>query len=265
MPPTVTPIQTTPASKSLSSSPTSLLSTPITASQQVESALAPYTRHMTLFPLDTHMKTRFLIVGVGAIGSWVARFLVQSGAQHIQLVDPDVVSVENLSPQGYLARQIGAKKVIALSETLYEINPKLPAITVSPALFAPKALAPADVVFQCTDSMDARKDIFMWARENCKLFLDGRMAAEAMTLHSWYPGRKWDYRDSLFPQSEASIESCTARSTNYNAANAASILISFYVAWLKNRPLPHTYKMDFLTWTSEVENDKTWPKGSPTI
>jgi len=61
-----------------------------------------------------------LIVGLGAVGSWVAVNLVQSGVRTIVLMDEDVVDVSNLHRQfGYTETDVGRKKVDVLEERIH--------------------------------------------------------------------------------------------------------------------------------------------------
>lgn len=65
-----------------------------------------------------------LIVGLGAVGTWVACNLVQSGVQKLILMDADTVDLSNLHRQfGYVEEDIGEKKVDALEKHLKEYNP----------------------------------------------------------------------------------------------------------------------------------------------
>lgn len=60
-----------------------------------------------------------LIVGLGAVGSWVACTLAQSGVKSFIVLDPDTVDVSNLHRQfGYTEKDIGRLKVDALADAL---------------------------------------------------------------------------------------------------------------------------------------------------
>lgn len=64
-----------------------------------------------------------LIIGLGAVGSWVACNLVQSGVTKIYLMDADKVDETNLHRQfGYRYSDIGCYKVDALERRLKEYN-----------------------------------------------------------------------------------------------------------------------------------------------
>lgn len=60
-----------------------------------------------------------LIIGLGAVGSWVACDLVQSGVKNIILMDADVVDISNLHRQfGYMENDIGRYKTDVLEARL---------------------------------------------------------------------------------------------------------------------------------------------------
>ena len=61
-----------------------------------------------------------LIIGLGAVGTWVAANLVQSGVKKIVLMDKDVVEASNLHRQfGYTEKDIGRKKADVLEERIH--------------------------------------------------------------------------------------------------------------------------------------------------
>lgn len=67
-----------------------------------------------------------MIIGVGAVGSWVAANLVQSGVRNLILMDPDKVDQSNLHRQfGYFDGDEGNYKVDVLEQRLLEYNNKI--------------------------------------------------------------------------------------------------------------------------------------------
>lgn len=67
-----------------------------------------------------------LIIGLGAVGSWIAATLVQSGITHLILVDNDDVEITNLHRQwGYCLSDVGKPKVVVLRDRLKAMNDKL--------------------------------------------------------------------------------------------------------------------------------------------
>lgn len=64
-----------------------------------------------------------LIIGLGAVGTWVACNLVESGIENIHLLDPDEVDITNLHRQyGYNLEDIGKNKTDALEARLKKYN-----------------------------------------------------------------------------------------------------------------------------------------------
>ena len=63
-----------------------------------------------------------LIVGVGAIGSWISLLLAQSGVKSFTLCDPDIVKPNNLNRSLFMNSDIGKKKTEAIIGRLKDIN-----------------------------------------------------------------------------------------------------------------------------------------------
>lgn len=75
---------------------------------------------------DALRSARVVVVGLGAVGSWVACCLVQTGVRRLVLMDPDVVELSNLHRQlGYRTSDVGRPKVDALSDALMRYRPDL--------------------------------------------------------------------------------------------------------------------------------------------
>ena len=87
--------------------------------------------HKNLLDMWNNIRhSKVLIVGLGAVGSWVACNLAQSGVGTLLLMDPDDVDITNLHRQfGYTEEDIGKKKTEALAERLKKYNENLNVIT----------------------------------------------------------------------------------------------------------------------------------------
>ena len=73
---------------------------------------------------DKLRKSTVLVIGLGAVGTWVACNLVQSGVTSFIVMDPDVVEESNLHRQfGYVEADIGRPKVDALADALKRYSP----------------------------------------------------------------------------------------------------------------------------------------------
>ncbi|MDP0506041.1 MAG: ThiF family adenylyltransferase [Fusobacterium sp. JB019] len=70
-------------------------------------------------------KSKVLVIGIGAVGSWIAANLIQSGVENLILMDNDKIEISNLHRQwGYIEEDIGKFKVEVLKKRLLDINEK---------------------------------------------------------------------------------------------------------------------------------------------
>lgn len=180
-----------------------------------------------------------VIVGVGAIGSQLAEQLAKMGVRRFILLDPDCVSPENLSVQGFYEDELYAAKVHAVFDRIKRINSQTEVTCRVGPWTSDKSeeLVPADsVIFSCVDSMNVRRRLYEteFGRRRQLAFFDGRMAAENLEVYCVTradPDSIAEYRKSLFPQAEMFQESCTAKATIYCASIAAGILTALYKQW----------------------------------
>lgn len=64
-----------------------------------------------------------VIVGLGAVGTWISALLVQDGVEKLTLIDNDIVDITNLHRQfGFSESDIGKKKTDCLEKRLKEFN-----------------------------------------------------------------------------------------------------------------------------------------------
>lgn len=105
-----------------------------------------------------------VILGVGAVGSWIATQLCQSGIGRFVLVDDDTVERSNLNRSLFTQIDVGQPKVDALVQRLKCINPRLEARVLRQRITDASELAvmlenigPSAIVVNCADfpSVDA--------------------------------------------------------------------------------------------------------------
>lgn len=208
------------------------------------------TRYQALMPTFGPQPT-CLIVGVGAIGSHLAKMLAHSGlCSTLRIIDYDTVSEENLGPQCYLPSQVGTLKVAALKDELARINPSL-TVDVSPLKFRPSDLLlndrPFDYLFIAVDSMSVRHQI---GTEAIKLFphlialIDARMGAEVVQLLTFDTP---DYLSTIFPDAESVPLPCSARATPHCPAIAAGLMHHHFTKFLRKQPCPKAICLDLGT------------------
>lgn len=103
---------------------------------------------------------RVAVIGCGGTGSSVAEQLVRLGLRHLVLVDPDMVSISNITRvYGSTAADIDRPKVHVLADHLVRIAPDLDVQTMKSMILiesTAQALKTADIVFGCTDDNAGR-------------------------------------------------------------------------------------------------------------
>lgn len=185
-----------------------------------------YSRHKDILGegIDAHC----LIIGVGSIGRQLALQLTCMGVKKLTLIDFDEVEDVNLAVQGYNARDIGRKKVVAVKMACHQINREIDiAIKPRAAETADFAASGINCVFFAVDSIMARTNFHNWMKEsNRKLpVIDGRMSSEVCRVLTYNSTEHRDYYETtLFSQDESFSEPCTQKSTIYCANIAAGLM-----------------------------------------
>lgn len=185
------------------------------------------TRQFDLIPLDV-LGTTITIVGAGAVGGWTALSLVKMGFSNITVWDDDVIEIENMNSQLYRHKDIGKKKVDALKDIINDFCDI--EITVKDTLYPlTNHLNTSNLFLSCVDSMDSRKVIWDTQKKNgfCKHYIDPRMGAETALLYVMNPNDDKDidsYEKSLYSDSGAVQEKCTAKSTQYCALALSGLI-----------------------------------------
>ena len=211
-------------------------------------------RYRDLLPTDRLGTTACTIVGVGAIGRQVSLQLAAMGIGRVQLIDPETVEEVNLGTQGYLQDDVGRPKVQATADLMQQLYHRLPVDEVH-GRFA-RSLDIMPVVFSCVDSIQTRRHVWSALRERIELLVDGRMAAEVLRVITVHDGVGSDrYPETLFAESEALQEPCTARSTIYCANVAAGIMVGQFARWLRGMPVEFDMTLNLLALELTVLDD----------
>lgn len=80
-------------------------------------------RYLSKEELERVANVRVGIAGAGGLGSNLAVMLVRTGFRRLKIADFDVVVISNLNRQFYFQKDVGSKKVEALSRNLKAIDP----------------------------------------------------------------------------------------------------------------------------------------------
>lgn len=74
--------------------------------------------------LEKLANSKFLVIGIGGVGSWIAEFLARSGCLNITLVDLDEICVTNINRQIHADhKSIGKSKIQVMKERILNISP----------------------------------------------------------------------------------------------------------------------------------------------
>ncbi len=197
-----------------------------------------HVRQSAILEPEVLQRARPLVVGVGAVGSLVARQLAHLGCGSIGLCDPDIVNVENLSCQGYRECDLGRPKVEATAEQLAAIDGSL-RLELHVERFRRSVGRRYDVIFCCVDRIATRASIWQAVKESCTGFFDARVkGGDTIRILVARDGpSRLCYGQSLFAQRQAQAGPCTARMTIYGAFVAAGLLVHQYAQMLRGLPL----------------------------
>ncbi len=132
-------------------------------------------------------KSRFLIIGLGAVGTWVAISLLQSGVRNFVLMDDDSVEITNLHRQiGFTEADVGRKKTVTVSTRLKEMCQDINIKCINKplnekSLFEMKDIN-FDLVVNCADKPTV--DITsMWVGEFCMKYKIPHIIGGGYNLH----------------------------------------------------------------------------------
>jgi sulfur carrier protein ThiS adenylyltransferase len=206
-----------------------------------------YIRQRDIIPGDRLKDMNAIVIGVGAIGSQVAKQLTHIGVGTLTLIDPDEVSTENLAPQGFDEDDVGQPKVCSVAATCGMVNSEVEIVT-HHERFAARHLGVGNLaIFMCVDDMNARISIAKMCKEET-FVVDGRMSAEVMRILTFWDRESYEaYTKTLFGSDEAFEESCTSKSTIYCANVAAGMMVGQFTKWLRGFPLTKDFELNILS------------------
>ena len=130
------------------------------------------------------------IIGCGATGSHLAIELVKLGCERLILWDFDIVESHNLTNQIWNINDIGKLKNVALLNHILAINPEIESKITLKAKWTPDEPLLTDIVFNCVDSIELRKQIYEVNKYNKLLqyMLDPRLGSTTGSVFCY----KWN-------------------------------------------------------------------------
>jgi len=200
------------------------------------------TRQSDLIPAQV-LTTPITVVGAGAIGSMVVLTLAKMGFNDITVYDDDTIEHVNINNQFYRISDIGKAKVEALAELVYDFTH----VKIKPCKMRTNKdmMLSNKIIISAVDSMKSRKEIF-----DCfygSVLIDPRMAIEYASIRTYFPvlgDKPKDYTDSLFNDSEAVQERCTAKATMYTASLIAGHVSKIVLDFCLDRDIVRSLDWD---------------------
>ncbi len=131
---------------------------------------------------------RILVVGAGALGTFVGLGLVYAGFRTITFMDPDVVEVTNLNRQVFFHDAVGSKKAEALArrfEALFGIQAR----SRVDYLRGDTDLSSFDAILDCVDNFETRLVLSEKCREEGKLLVSGGTGVDSGQVVPYRPGK----------------------------------------------------------------------------
>jgi hypothetical protein len=199
------------------------------------------------------------IVGLGGIGSPTALILAKMGCQALRLYDFDTVEPHNIPCQLYGPNSVGENKAHALAtilDGLAGIDGRMTAT--ARAIDAENPLDVSPIVVSAVDSMAGRK--LLWEQVKAspvsRLFIDSRMGAEMGRLLAVNlldsKHAPW-YDETLYSDSEALQEPCTARAIAYTGFALGAQIAHLIKRYALRQEIPFDSLIDFrsMTWTND--------------
>ena len=189
-------------------------------------------------------QTQINLIGVGALGSFIALSLAKMGLNKISVWDGDKVEEHNLPNQFYRREDLEEFKAYALEDIIWKFAGVK--IKAHPEHYRNQPLA--GIVISAVDSMDARKDIWVQIRRQraIEFYLDVRMGGEVATIYAVKPS--WErefYEKNLYTSDEALHLPCTEQSIIYTVLGVACASANIVKKYLCGEKYPKELFIDF--------------------
>jgi len=197
-----------------------------------------FIRQRDIIPPEKLAALKVTIIGAGAVGSFTCLTLTKMGVTDITVYDEDTVEEHNLPNQWYRSRDLGRRKVDALTEIILDFTDVT--LTTRPRNYTHEPLS--GIVICAVDSMDSRLLIWREVKKfKPELYIDARMGAEVGKIHVIRPAdlaSRRHYEEDLYPSSEAFHAPCTAKATVYCAAGLGAFAGVALVNWMRSQTSP---------------------------
>jgi hypothetical protein len=214
------------------------------------------TRQSTLIPIDV-LGMPINVIGCGAVGGWTTLALAKMGFLNLRIFDFDTVDEENMNSQFFRVKDIGKPKAEALASLIEDFT----GVKIEYTSKRYEGGMLPGIVVAAVDSMEARKMIFESIKNSgaTQLYIDPRMGAESALMYAMDPGSLKDrdtYLKTLYTDSDAVQEPCTAKSTVYCATMLSGLVARTVKGFCVDKVYPRTVQWDikknaFQAWSNK--------------
>jgi hypothetical protein len=112
----------------------------------------------------TNKDMKVVVLGAGAVGSFIVDHLVALGLTNVTVYDDDIVESHNITNQRYGNISIGKPKATELMEIIYATY----GVKINAFVNTEDEVNEADVIFNCTDSYKGRTEVKLSLDNGCK-------------------------------------------------------------------------------------------------
>lgn len=196
-------------------------------------------RQLKYFDPHKHKNIPIDIIGLGAVGSYVAWFLSKTGMENITFWDDDIIVDHNIPNQCFLTSHKDFQKVQAAKDMVNLGSGCIPNIQAKKVVKGGEFKF-GKVVFLLVDSMSARKEIwdeFLKFKLGTELVVETRMSVDICRVFSINPCNqnhinKWE--GTLYSDDESAESLCGATESIVTMASiTASMAVTQMIKWLK--------------------------------
>lgn len=207
-----------------------------------------YTRHAGFFNPQEQGRCPVVIVGAGAVGSFVALTLAKIGFTNITVWDHDKIDSNNIPNQFYPLDSIGRDKVEVLVEEVMRYT-GVGIVGNAVAWEEETDVPPGSIVISAVDNMKVRDLVYQSCLragfENILGFIDPRMAGLTYRVYSCVGEQAMGYQGCWYSDALAVQERCTEKSVIFNVCGIASVVCSQAVKIARREPVEFEVLGDF--------------------
>ena len=178
------------------------------------------------------------VVGVGGLGGYVVEILARLGVGRIVAADPDTFAENNLNRQLLCdVENLGSLKVEQAALRVGRVNPAVEFIARATSFdhLDNDLISSCDIVFDCLDSIEARRRLAARCNSAAKVLVHGAIAGWSGQVGLFAPGS--DLMEKIYAGPKRGIETRLGN-LPFTAAVAANLMVAAAVPVLLGRAVP---------------------------